>query len=308
VKYDSPWGKGRPGWHIECSAMSMKLLGETFDIHGGGLDLKFPHHENEIAQAECATGKPFCKYWLHNGLTRFNTKKISKSDPDFERVMSSLQLSNLLKQHPPELVRFLIVQSQYRSPIDFSDETLQAAKTGLNTFYRLFERLERSTGSDPYAATLAVEQLTDQPADKATMAFRESVLKERVRFLEAMDDDFNTAGAIGVLFDLAGLTNKFLDRVRLETTSDEQLRMAAQAGGATLLVLARLLGLFLEKPAKPSLADDGRTARLVELLIEVRKMARQAKQFAISDHVRDQLGTIGIVLEDSQDGTRWRVE
>ncbi|MEK6643178.1 MAG: cysteine--tRNA ligase [Planctomycetota bacterium] len=308
VKYDSPWGKGRPGWHIECSAMSMKILGETFDIHGGGLDLKFPHHENEIAQAECATGKPFCKYWLHNGLTRFNTKKISKSDPDFERVMSSLQLSNLLKQHPPELVRFLIVQSQYRSPIDFSEETLQAAKTGLSTFYRLFERLERSTGNDPYTATLAVEQLTDHSTDTAIMAFRESLLKERIRFLEAMDDDFNTAGAIGVLFDLAGLINKFLDAARLETTPDEPLRTTAQAGGATLLVLARLLGLFQEKPAKPSLADDGRTAKLVELLIEVRKMARQAKQFAISDHVRDQLGTIGIVLEDSQDGTRWRVE
>ncbi len=149
VKYDSPWGKGRPGWHIECSAMAMKYLGETFDIHGGGLDLKFPHHENEIAQSECATGQPFAKYWMHHGLTRFNTKKISKSDPEFEKVMSSLQLSNLLKQHSPELFRFLILQSHYRSPIDFSDETLSSAKTGLNTFYRLFERLQRATRLDP---------------------------------------------------------------------------------------------------------------------------------------------------------------
>ncbi|MBI5762351.1 MAG: cysteine--tRNA ligase [Planctomycetes bacterium] len=308
VKYDSPWGKGRPGWHIECSAMSMKLLGETFDIHGGGLDLKFPHHENEIGQAECATGKPFCKIWMHHGLTRFNTKKISKSDPEFEKVMSSLQLSNLLKAHPPELLRFLIVQSHYRSPIDFSDDALQAAKTGISTFYRLFERLERTTGADPYTATDGVEKLSDQPTNPAIAAVRDSILNSRLRFLEAMDDDFNTAGAIGVLFDIAGQINKFLDAARLETKPDEPARITAQAAGASLITLGRLLGLFLEKQAKPALADDGRTGKLVELLIDVRKMARTAKQFAISDHIRDNLGTIGIVLEDSQDGTRWRVE
>lgn len=308
VKYDSPWGKGRPGWHIECSAMSMKLLGETFDIHGGGLDLKFPHHENEIGQAECATGKPFCKIWMHHGLTRFNTKKISKSDPEFEKVMSSLQLSNLLKAHPAELLRFLIVQSHYRSPIDFSDEALQAAKTGISAFYRLFERLERTTGADPYVDADGIEKLSDQPANPAIAAVRDSVLKDRLRFLEAMDDDFNTAGAIGVLFDIAGRINKFLDGAMLKTNADEPARITAQSAGASLITLGRLLGLFLEKQAKPALADDGRTGKLVELLIDVRKMARTAKQFAISDHIRDNLGTIGIVLEDSQDGTRWRVE
>ena len=308
VKYDSPWGKGRPGWHIECSAMSIKYLDIPFDIHGGGMDLKFPHHENEIAQAESATGKTFSKYWMHHGLTRFNTKKISKSDPEFEKVMSSLQLSNLLKAHPAELLRFLILQSHYRSPIDFSEETLAAAKTGLGTFYRLLERLSRCTNSDPYHPPCTVEELRDPPLKESAAQFRTSVMNYRVRFLEAMDDDFNTAGAIGVLFEMAGQINKYLDTTRLETQADQPARQTAQAAGGSLLFLARLLGLFVEPPPKPALADDGRMSGLVNLLVEVRQMARDAKQFAISDRIRNELGTLGIVLEDSQDGTRWRVE
>ena len=308
VKYDSPWGKGRPGWHIECSAMSIKYLDVPFDIHGGGMDLKFPHHENEIAQAECATGKTFAKYWMHHGLTRFNTKKISKSDPEFEKVMSSLQLSNLLKQHPAELFRFLILQSHYRSPIDFSDETLQAAKTGLSTFYRLFERLERSISGDPYQITETIEELRESNANENTAQFRTNIMNGRARFVDAMDDDFNTAEAIGVLFDMAGQINRFLDSSRLESQPNESLRQTTKAARGSLLFLARLLGLFVDPPAKSGLADDGRAGRLVDLLVEIRKMARQAKQFPISDRIRNELGAMGIVLEDSQDGTRWRVE
>ncbi len=308
VRYDSPWGSGRPGWHIECSAMAMKYLGETFDIHGGGMDLKFPHHENEIAQAESATDKPFARYWLHNGLTRFNTKKISKSDPEFERIMTSLQLKNLLEAHPPERLRFLILQSQYRSPIDFSDEALQAAKTGLNTFYRLLERLQRATGVDPYDVTTQIDQVRTVDLGPEAKRCMDEVMALRVRFLEAMDDDFNTAGAIGALFETAGSINRFLDQTRLETRTDDSTATTARAAGGTFVFLANLLGLLTTRPAEPALEGDSKTAELLDLLVEIRRMAREAKQFAIGDHIRDELATIGITLEDRKDGTQWRKE
>ncbi len=308
VKYESPWGQGRPGWHIECSAMAMQYLGETFDIHGGGLDLKFPHHENEIAQSETANEKPFARYWLHHGLTRFNTKKISKSDPEFEKVMSSLQLSNLLENHPPEQLRFLIIQSHYRSPIDFSEEALAAARTGLTTFYRLFERLEAAIGHDPYQVTMQIEQARHIDGGPQVKAFLDAVMNARVRFLEAMDDDFNTAGAIGVLFDLAGQINRLIDETRLETHANDHVRTVVQAASGTLVALGNLLGLFLEKPQAKSLSGDSKTPQLVELLIEVRRLAREAKQYQIGDHIRAGLAALGITLEDRKDGTRWRIE
>ncbi|HKQ49630.1 MAG TPA: cysteine--tRNA ligase [Phycisphaerae bacterium] len=305
VQYDSPWGKGRPGWHIECSAMAMKLLGETFDIHGGGMDLKFPHHENEIAQAESDTGKPFAKFWLHNGLTRFNTKKISKSDPEFEKVMGSLQISNLLANYPAELLRFLILQSQYRSPIDFSEQALAASKTALDTFYRLMERLGRALTLDPYALTLSIEKTRDTPHDAAAQEFVKKIMDEQVRFLEAMDDDFNTAGAIGVLFDMANHLNRFIDASRVESNPSDQVRNVVHAGGGTFVGLARLLGLLVEKP-RAAAGQDGDCGKLMDLLIEVRKMARDAKQFQIADRIRGQLADLGFQLEDRQDGTLWR--
>ncbi|MFQ5429304.1 MAG: cysteine--tRNA ligase [Phycisphaerae bacterium] len=308
VKYDSPWGQGRPGWHIECSAMAMKYLGETFDIHGGGMDLKFPHHENEIAQAESATGRPFAKYWLHNGLTRFNTKKISKSDPEFERIMASLQLQSLLATHSPELLRFLILQSHYRSPIEFSDEALQSAKTGLNTFYRLLERLERATGADPYQNDVQIEHMREAEPTPTGKTFMNVLMSQSVRFLEAMDDDFNTAGAIGALFEMAGGINRFLDETRLETRSDDYHRSMARAAGGTFVFLARLLGLFEQRPAATGLGDDGLAPKLIDLLVSVRRMARDAKQYAIGDHIRDELAKLGVTLEDRKDGTQWRKE
>ncbi len=308
VKFDSPWGQGRPGWHIECSAMAMKYLGETFDIHGGGMDLKFPHHENEIAQSESATDKTFAKYWLHNGLTRFNTKKISKSDPEFQEIMTSLQLSNLLKKHPPELIRFLILQSHYRSPIDFSDKSLKSAKTGLNTFYRLLERLQRATGVDPYNVNSQVEHMREAKVDEQTTQFMEDVMKSRVRFLESMDDDFNTAGAISVLFDMASLFNRFMDATRIESRHEEQLRLVVQAATGTFMTLSRLLGLLEERPIASGYANDDKTPEILDLLVEVRTMARQVKQFEIGDHIRDRLAALSIILEDRPDGTQWRIE
>ncbi len=308
VQYDSPWGRGRPGWHIECSAMASKLLGDTFDIHGGGMDLKFPHHENEIAQSETATDKPFAKYWMHHGLTRFNTKKVSKSDPEFKSIMASLQLTNLLKEHSPELLRFLILQSHYRSPIDFSDEVLQAARTGINTFYRLMERLERATATDAYRPTTQIDQVRDVEADATAKDFILKIMNFRVRFLEAMDDDFNTAGAIGVLFEIAGAINRFIDETRLETHANDQIRSVLQAGGGTFVTLANILGLLTVKPTSTKLAGDTLTPQLIELLVEVRKQAREAKQFQIGDYVRDALAKMGVTLEDRKDGTQWRIE
>lgn len=305
VQYDSPWGRGRPGWHIECSAMAMKYLGQTFDIHGGGMDLKFPHHENEIAQAETDTCKPFAKYWLHNGLTRFNTKKISKSDPEFEKVMQSLQLTNLLVTHSPELLRFLILQSHYRSPIEFSDQALAASKTALDSLYRLLERIQRASGADPYEVSKLAEQVKDDGTHPAVAELLGTAIRLQVRFLEAMDDDFNTAGAIGVLFDFAGHVNRFLDATRLETNAVEPLRTALQGATGTFMMLARLLGLLIERPQKRG-GDDGDAQKLMDLFIEVRKMAREAKQFQLADVIRNRLAELGFVLEDGQDGTRWR--
>ncbi|MBK8267130.1 MAG: cysteine--tRNA ligase [Planctomycetes bacterium] len=308
VVYPSPWGRGRPGWHIECSALAMKLLGETIDIHGGGLDLKFPHHENEIAQSETATGKPFARFWLHNGLTRFNTKKISKSDPEFEKVMASLQLSNLLTKHSPELLRFLIISSHYRSPIDFSDDALAASKTGLNTFYRLMERLERAILADPYKIASQIENIRDMAGEPMIRDFMDKIMNLRVRFLEAMDDDFNTAGAIGVLFEMAGAINRFIDESRLETQANDQNRVVVQAAGGSFVFMANILGLLCSKPSAGKLSEDGLTPKLMELLIDVRKLSREAKQYQIGDHIRAELTKLGVTLEDRKDGTQWRIE
>ncbi len=222
--------------------------------------------------------------------------------------MQSLQLTNLLSRHSPELLRFLILQSHYRSPIDFSDETLQSAKTGLNTFYRLLDRLRRTTGSDPYEVSVLIEQMRDTKLEPAVQQFMDDVQSCRLRFLEVMDDDFNTAGAIGVLFEIAGLINRFLDDTGLETRANDPVRAMAQAGGGTFVSFARLLGLFVERPAAAEFGDDAKTAMLVDLLVDVRKMAREARQFGIADHIRDHLSELDIVLEDRPDGTQWRLE
>jgi cysteinyl-tRNA synthetase len=306
VKFESPWGPGRPGWHIECSVMSARLLGETFDIHGGGMDLIFPHHENEIAQSESLTDKPLSKYWLHHGLTRFNTKKISKSDAEMRRVMAELELGRLLEKHPPELLRFLILSSHYRAPIEFSAETLEAAQRGLATFHRLFERVERITGSNPYERSARAEDSRENVTDPASLKLADEVLDDQVRFVEAMDDDFNTAAAIGVLFDLAARINRYAERTRLEVTRDERAADMAAAAAGTLLFLGRLLGLFESAPPRAVVAGDAITDQLMQLLINVRTMARKAKQFEIGDAIRQRLDDLGIILEDRADGTTWR--
>src|SRR5438105_8800597 len=208
-KWDSPWGPGRPGWHIECSAMSMHLLGQTLDIHGGGLDLQFPHHENELAQSESYTGVPFVRYWLHNGLMKVGTGKMSKSQGN------EIVVTELLQQHPAETLRFFLLTTHYRRPIDYSEERLEEIQRGLDSFYRFFERFSRITGNSFY--DLQAPTRRGNFDMKGTNAeFLVDVGRHRSAFLENMDDDFNTGGAIGELYELLTTLNRFADSRQLE--------------------------------------------------------------------------------------------
>ncbi len=291
--WESPWGPGRPGWHIECSAMSMKYLGSHFDIHGGGLDLVFPHHENELVQSECYTGVPFAKYWLHNGLLTKEGKKISKSDPG-----TIVLMSDLLTAHTPDTLRVLLLSSHYRRPIDYGPTRLEEIERGLQTFYRAFERFEELTGWSFYSlkAPAKRDHTTPEPALPAEIA------EHRQRFLEAMDDDFNTGGALGELFEIVHAVN----RMASGTTAGPSPEYLSAI--TVLRELSQLLGLFRKPPARPELTGDGLTAPLLELLLELRARLRKEKQFALADEVRNRLTALGVVLEDRPDGTRWRIE
>ena len=282
--WDSPYGPGRPGWHIECSAMSMKYLGETFDLHGGGLDLVFPHHENELAQSEGATGKPFANFWLHNGLTRLRTKASSgawKQEKMAGSVGNVINARDFFDRHGPAALRYFILQTHYRSPIDFNDEVIDAAKKGMATFARLGERLAKIGG---------------EAGDLGDLAGPARVAADD--FAAAMDDDFNTAGAIAALHPLANAVNAHLEAGRDPS--------AAHAAAAELARLGGILGLDLLKP--PAANTDGLTDGLMRLLIDLRQTARQGKDFATADTIRDRLAALGVTLEDTKDGTAWRAD
>jgi cysteinyl-tRNA synthetase len=303
VRFESPWGLGRPGWHIECSAMSTRYLGDTFDIHGGGMDLIFPHHENEIAQAESATGKTFAKYWLHHGLTRFNTKKVSKSDLEMQDALKKMTLSTLLEKHGGELMRYFVLSTHYRRPIEFSDAEIDSKRKGLTSFYRLFDRVERVCGQSPYDGD--GKKTWSELKANAASGFADDVDGFTSRFTEAMDDDFNTAAAIASLFELATRINRFVEEQKLETADDVGGKDVAFAATRELMRFGQLMGLFLAKPESGG-GDDGLVDSLMNILISARQQAREAKQFAIGDFIRDQLTESGIVLEDLRDGTIWR--
>ncbi|MBI3833216.1 MAG: cysteine--tRNA ligase, partial [Planctomycetes bacterium] len=336
VKYDSPWGKGRPGWHIECSAMASRYLGETFDIHGGGMDLIFPHHENEIAQSESANDKPFAKYWLHNGLTRVNTKKVSKSDtsPEMVAALAKMTLHNLLAAQSGELIRFFVLSTHYRRPIEFSDEEIESKKKGLDTFYRLFERIERVCGQSAYAAASGFPPLRGGTQGGAESASRDregaglppfqggitggtSLLASACgeyasMFTQAMDEDFNTAGAIAALFEFATATNRFIEESGLDggtakAASGTSKQDAITATGQ-LIALGRLIGLFIQPPQKPSAADDGTAGKAMSVLIKIRQHLRKKKDFETADLIRTLLTEQRITLEDRADGTTWRAD
>ena len=323
--WESPWGPGRPGWHIECSAMSMGLLGETFDIHGGGLDLVFPHHENEVAQSECATGKPYAKYWLHNGLMQAshevgkvggrNTRAAegdltSQEAGKISKSKGSSAFSELLQRFPAETIRFFLLATQYRRPIDYSEARLAEVQTGLETFYRFFKRYERVTGTSFYEleAPATRDEGNISPGDSPLLA---NVAELRSRFLDDMDDDFNTGGAIGALYDLVRTLNKYVDDQKLEEPkrrTDKAIE-ALRRGTITLRELASVLGIF-RKPAEETAAggDNELTEKLMQLLIDLRANARKSKDFATADQIRDRLGEIGVVLEDRPGGTDWSLK
>ena len=326
--WDSPWGKGRPGWHIECSAMSMKYLGETLDIHGGGLDLMFPHHENELAQSESCTGKKFSRYWLHNGLMqagksagkvggahdRRGEVDLDKAAQEAGKLAGSkgaASVKELFARHKPETVRFFILTTHYRSPIDFSDENLTEKGDAIEGFYRLFETYQRITGSDFYELPVPSRRTATTPPAPEPPAFASELARLRDRFFDWMDDDFNTGGAVGILFDVRKTINGFIQGQKLETTGKSN---AALVGGLTaamtlLKELANLLGVFVRPlPRSAATGDDLFAADLMNLVLELRAEARSTKNWPMSDKIRDRLKALNVVVEDRPDGVAWRRE
>jgi len=294
--WDSPWGPGRPGWHIECSAMSMKLLGPHFDIHGGGLDLVFPHHENEVVQSESYTGQPFATYWLHNGLLTKDGKKISKSDPG-----TIVLMSDLLEAHDADTLRALLLTSHYRRPIDYGPSRLGELSRGLQAFHRCFARFDELTKT-PFYDLDAPERRSD--FDPGTSALLKEIAEHRQRFLDAMDDDFNTGGAIGELYDIVHALNRFANGPGFDVNRDlDEYR----AGMVVLKELTQILGLFRHPVVRPEPAQDRLTAPLLDLLVELRTQVRKEKNFKLADEIRNRLTALGVTLEDRPDGTVWRI-
>ena len=301
--WESPWGPGRPGWHIECSAMSIKLLGEHFDIHGGGLDLVFPHHENEVVQSESFTGQPFATYWMHTGLLTKAGRKISKSDPD-----TIVLMSDLLRKYDPDTLRTLFLSSHYRRPIDYGSGRLDELARGLQAFRHLIERFERLTGTR-FNDLPAPTRRVDPPAISESSPLLTAVADLRERFLEAMDDDFNTGGALGELYELARALNRFADAARLDRPNRDPGALAQfQAGIVVLRELTQILGLFREARAETKIGEDRLTGPLLDLLVEIRARVRKEKNFALADEIRNRLAGLGVVLEDRPDGTGWKID
>jgi cysteinyl-tRNA synthetase len=284
-EWDSPWGKGRPGWHIECSAMNWKRLGETIDIHGGGKDLIFPHHENEIAQSEAAFEKPFAKYWMHNGFVNIDQEKMSKSLGNF------LMVKDIRAKADPEAIRLFLLSRHYRSPIDFTDQALAEAESGIDRFYSLLQRVEPLTG--PWTDIL--------PDDSESPEISE--------FRAAMDDDFNTARAIAVLYETVRRFNRLMDESSEAPAGTERENLRSGMGG--LRWMADVLGLLQRSPAdffatRTKNAESRVDTARVERLIDERNEARRAKNFQKADEIRDRLKEMDIELEDRPDGTVWK--
>jgi cysteinyl-tRNA synthetase len=281
LKWNSPWGWGYPGWHAECTAMATKYLGDTFDIHGGGLENIFPHNECELAQSEAATGQTFARYWLLNNMVTINGVKMGKS------LGNAVFLKDLFKRYPPMVIRYFILTSHYRSPADFSDDALAAAQSGLERLYNTVSTVRR--------------RLDKAPSGELDTTFTATLAKHKARFLELMDDDFNTAGAIAELFDLSKDVNTLLNSgqaVSRETMTAID-KLYRELGG-------QVLGIIPDQLAEQGAA--GLAEPLVQLLLDTRTKLREAKQWALADAIRKQLGEIGITIEDRPDGAVWKLD
>jgi cysteinyl-tRNA synthetase len=291
-----PWGKGRPGWHIECSAMGQHFLGETFDIHGGGADLIFPHHENEIAQAEGATGKPFVRYWIHNGFVTINQEKMSKSLKNFSTIRDILGYCH------PEAVRLFLLSNHYRSPVDFSEQSLREAQQALDRLYALLKDLKEMQG-----------EAAGAPASNAA-AMEEIVRSLPEQFEKAMDDDFNSAAALGVLQRATRDLNRLIAEARQGATAGFPPKLLDE-GCATFTRLGATLGILTADPAEyfkqkqdEGMKDVALSEEQIRHYIEERKAARAQKNWKRADEIRDELLGKGIVLEDGPQGTTWKVK
>ncbi|WP_040285463.1 cysteine--tRNA ligase [Sporosarcina koreensis] len=273
ISWTSPWGEGRPGWHIECSVMARQLLGDTIDIHAGGQDLTFPHHENEIAQSEALTGEPFARYWMHNGYINIDNEKMSKSLGNFVLV------HDIIQQIDPQVLRFFILSVHYRSPVNFAQDLVESAANGLGRIRTAYENIGHR---------LAVSADNGDQHD----IWLHKIRQQQILFEEAMDDDFNTANAIAAIFELASLANVYLREKNTETA-------VLEAFQETFRRLMSVLGLPFRD--KEELHDDA-----VEQLIEDRQTARKNKDFARADEIRDTLKAQGILLEDTAQGVRWK--
>lgn len=274
--WDCPWGKGRPGWHIECSCMVKKLLGDTIDIHAGGMDLYFPHHENEIAQSEALTGEKFANYWLHSAYINVNNQKMSKSLNNF------FTARDILKEYDADAIRFFMMSAHYRLQINFSKELLESAKASVERLYNATSNLEN-----------LMDEVTKEKMDEKEIEYFESLKDYKNKFIEKMDDDFNTADALTVLFSLTKDSNKNITKDSSKELASKALELIRELGGT--------LGI-LQKSTKVSLEEE------VEALIEERQQARKNKNFARSDEIRDELKACGIILEDTPQGVRWHLD
>jgi cysteinyl-tRNA synthetase len=331
ISWDSPWGHGRPGWHIECSAMSHEILGKTFDIHGGGLDLMFPHHENERAQSGCCHGMPMANIWMHNGLMRAGEKgKVGgKSDRDsatpeqaaagkISRSKGDGGLASVIRRHTGERIRYFLLRTHYRSTIVYDEEGLQEAGASLDGFYRFFKRFNEITSK--FETTIYPGQLfyelptatTRQGGDfdPGNDALLREIHGNREKFVTAMDDDFNTGSAVSALFDLLRSLNRHVDQHGLGPAADPK-NPAVQSlvkGTAVLRELAGILGLFV-KPVIQSGSGNESDAKLlndvIHLLIDLRKEARERKDYATGDAIRNRLVSLGVALLDKKEGTSW---
>ena len=281
--WPSPWGAGRPGWHIECSAMAMRYLGEEFDLHGGGEDLVFPHHENEIAQAQAATGRPFVRYWMHNAFVNLDAEKMSKS------LGNTLLIRDLVQRHDPEALRLYLLGAHYRHPLEFADERVTDASRGLSRLRALRAEAAADDAGPSGAAS-----------DSALSA---EIAAHRARFESAMDDDFNTPQALAALFDLVRLLNTARDPAG---GSDGARGADLRAGARQLVALARVLGLMEETAGAAPAVSPQKRARIDDLIAQ-RNEARRRRDFSEADRVRNELQAMGVLLEDTSDGTTWKL-